>query len=167
MEELQRESSVKQIPFPQQTVYNKLSDLNNFTSALEHLNNPAARAKMQERGATEKDINQLSEQLKSITYDRDSVSCNVSPFGTLSLRIIERDEPKCIKFESVNSPVPANLWIQILPVTETKCKMRLTLRARLNAFMKGMIEPHLSEGIEKLADVLSSLPYETNNPDNV
>lgn len=163
MDEQRYESSVKQIPFPQQTVYNKLSNLNNLTAVKERLNNPDTRAKMQEQGASEQEIDQLSERLQSMTFDRDSVSCDVPPVGTLALRIIERDEPKCIKFETLNSPVPANLWIQLLPVSENTCKMKLTLGAQLNIFIKGMLEPHLSEGIEKLANILASIPYDSNN----
>ncbi len=34
-----------------------------------------------------------------------------------AMRIIEREEPKTIKFESANSPLSFNFWIQILPVT--------------------------------------------------
>ena len=79
--------------------------------------------------------------------------------GELSLRIIEREEPKCIKFEAVNSPIPANLWIQLLPVTETQCKMKLTVRAELNMFIKAMVSKPLKEGVEKLADMLAMIPY--------
>ena len=74
-------------------------------------------------------LNQLNERIQEMTFDTDSVSCNISPLGEVSLRIIEREEPKCIKFETVNSPIHLNLWIQLLPTSETACKMKLTVGA--------------------------------------
>lgn len=163
MDEQRYISNVKQISFSQQCVYSKLSDLNNLAVVRERLSDVEGRAKMQER-VGESELEELSERLKDMTFDADSVTCNVPPVGKVALRIVERDEPKCIKFESVNSPVPAVLWIQLLPVTDTTCKMRLTLGARLNMFLKGMLDQPLREGIEKLADVLASIPYEETEP---
>lgn len=107
----------------------------------------------------EDELNQLNERIQEMTFDTDSVSCNISPLGEVSLRIIEREEPKCIKFETVNSPIHLNLWIQLLPTSETACKMKLTVGADLNPFIKGMVAKPLKEGVEKLADMLAMIPY--------
>jgi hypothetical protein len=80
--------------------------------------------------------------------------------GDIKLRIINREEPKMVKFETENSPVPFNFWIQILPVTETSCKLKLTIKADLNPFIKGMVQKPLQESIEKIADVMAIIPYE-------
>jgi hypothetical protein len=66
---------------------------------------------------------------------------------------------KCIKFEGDKSPIPLNLWIQILPVNENEAKMKVTIRAEVNMFMKAMVAKPLQEGVEKLADMLSMIPY--------
>ena len=66
---------------------------------------------------------------------------------------------KCIKFATEQSPVDANLWIQVLPVSTGGSKMRLTLKADLNMMMKMMIGKKLEEGIDKFADMLAMLPY--------
>ena len=84
---------------------------------------------------------------------------NVPPVGSIRLRIVDRDEPKCIKFETEQSPVPFNFWIQILPVTDTTSKMKLTIKADLNPFIKGMVKKPLQEGIEKIADALQMIEY--------
>ena len=55
--------------------------------------------------------------------------------------------------------MPFNFWIQLLPVTEETCKMKLTLKAELNIFIKGMLQKPLQEGIEKMADVLQAIDY--------
>ena len=52
-----------------------------------------------------------------------------------------------------------NLWIQMLPVSDNQSKMKVTIRAEVNMFMKAMVSKPLQEGVEKLADMLSAIPY--------
>ena len=132
------ESGVKQIPHPQTAVYNTLSDLSNIERIKDRI--PA-------------------DQVKDLAFDRDSVSVNVAPVGSIKLRIVDRDEPKCIKFETENSPVPFNLWVQLLPVTDTTCKMRVTVKADIPLFLKPMLGNKLQDGVDKIADALAMLPY--------
>lgn len=132
------ESSIREIPYRQQSVYDMLSDLNNVEKVRDRI---------------------PEDKLKDLTFDADSISIS-SPMGAVKLHVMEREEPKCIKFETVQSPVPFNLWIQILPVTDALCKMKLTIKAELNPFIKGMVQKPLQEGIEKIADALQMIKYE-------
>ena len=100
------------------------------------------------------------DKLKDLTFDKDTISISVSPVGQISMRIVERDEPKTIKFASENSPMSFNFWIQILPVSDTASKMKLTIDADIPFFAKGMVSGPLKEGIEKIADALAMIPYE-------
>lgn len=131
------ESSVRQIPHSQQAVYNMLSDLSNIDRVKGRI--PA-------------------DKLNDLTFDADSMSIS-TPMGAVKLKIVDREEPKCIKFETEQSPLPFNFWIQILPVTDTTCKMKLTIKAELNPFIKGMVSKPLQEGIEKIADALQMINY--------
>ena len=131
------ESSVRQIPHSQQAVYNMLSDLSNIDRVKDRI--PA-------------------DKLNDLTFDADSMSIS-TPMGAVKLKIVDREEPKCIKFETEQSPIPFNFWIQILPVTDTTCKMKLTIKAELNPFIKGMVSKPLQEGIEKIADALQMINY--------
>lgn len=106
------------------------------------------------------DMDKVKDKLQSLSFDHDSLSVSVDPVGQISMRIIERDEPKTIKFESDNSPLSFNFWIQILPVTETSSKMKLTIDANIPFFAKGMVSKPLQEGIEKIADALAMIPFE-------
>ena len=142
MSKQQFESNVKPIPYAQSCVYAKLADLNNLAVIKERFNAPSVRAMMSGQVPEDK-LNQLNERIQEMTFDTDSVSCNISPLGEVSLRIIEREEPKCIKFETVNSPIHLNL----------------TVGADLNPFIKGMVAKPLKEGVEKLADMLAMIPY--------
>jgi carbon monoxide dehydrogenase subunit G len=133
------ESSVKMVPYPQQAVYNNISDLTNLE-------------KVRDRVPEDK--------VKDFSFDADTVSINVAPVGELKLRICDREEPKCVKFETVQSPVPFNVWVQVLPVDENSSKMKVTVKAELNPFIKSMVEKPLQEGVEKIADALAMVHYE-------
>ena len=132
------ESSVKQIPYPQQAVYDNISDLRNLE-------------KVRDRVPEDK--------VSDFTFDEDTVGLNVQPVGELKLRICDREEPKCVKFETVQSPVPFNVWIQVLPVDEQNSKMKVTVKAELNPFIKSMVEKPLQEAVEKIADALALVQY--------
>ena len=140
---VQFESNVKHVPYSQERVYNKLSDLNNLEGVRERLDMVKDK---------------LDGKLEDMSFDRDSITLKVQGIS-LTLRIIEREPLKCIKFEGDKSPIPLNLWIQILPVTQEEAKMKVTIRAEVNMFMKAMVSKPLQEGVEKLADMLALLPY--------
>lgn len=140
---VQFESSIKHVPYSQERVYNKLSDLNNLESVRERLD-------------LLKD--KLDGKLENMNFDTDSLTLKVQGIS-LTLRIVEREPMKCIKFEGDKSPIPLNLWIQILPVTDEAAKMKVTIRAEVNMFMKAMVSKPLQEGVEKLADMLAVIPY--------
>ena len=132
------ESSIKQVPYPQEAVYRNISDLSNLE-------------KVKDRVPEDK--------IKDFSFDEDTVTLNVQPVGELKLRICEREEPKCVKFETVQSPVPFNVWIQVLPVDEQNSKMKVTVKADLNPFIKSMVEKPLQEAVEKIADALALVQY--------
>jgi hypothetical protein len=132
------ESSVKLIPYSQEAVYRNICDLRNLE-------------KVRDRVPEDK--------VNDFAFDQDTVSLNVPPVGELKLRIVERDEPKCVKFETAQSPVPFNVWIQVLPVTETSSKMKVTVKAELNPFIKGVVAGPMQDGVEKIADALAQIEY--------
>ena len=145
------ESSVKQIPHSQRSVYAMLSDLSNIQRLKDHL---------PEEATDNDEMNKVKDKLKNLSFDQDSLSINVDPIGQVSMRIIDRDEPKMIKLESEKSPFAFKFWIQVLPVTEASSKMKLTIDADIPFFAKSMVAKPLQEGIEKVADALAMIPFE-------
>ena len=83
----QFESGVKYVPYSQEQVFNKLSDLSNLESVRD----------------------KLADKVQGMEFDSDSLSFTVQGIS-ITLRIIEREPYKCVKFESEKSPVPMNLW---------------------------------------------------------
>ena len=153
------ESSIKQIAYAQSSVYSKLSDLNNMAAVKEAIKDPARAERMKEQ-VSEEQFEKAQQQLDSLEFTADTVSMNIPPVGKMTIKIIDREPEKCVKYEAVESPVPMTLWVQILPTTDTNSKMKLTIDAKLNPFIKVMVEKPLKEGIEKLADLLAMIPYE-------
>lgn len=134
----QYESSTKHIPFPQEKVYAKLEDLNNLEGLKDKL---------------------PEDKVKDLTYSRDEATVNVPPLGNVTIKVVEREAPKCIKLEAVGSPIPVNMWIQIIPDGEEASKMRVVAKAEINFMLRSMIEKPLKDGLEKIADALSMIKY--------
>ena len=132
------ERTVKVIPYSQERVYEKLSDLSNLEVLKDRL---------------------PEDKVKDISFDSDTLSFSVAPVGQLTLKIVEREPSKCIKFETTNSPLPFNLWIQLVATTDEECKLKATIGMELNPFMKAMVQKPLQEGLEKMVDMLAMIQY--------
>ena len=154
-------SEVKKIFAPIERVYERLSDLNNLAIIQQGLDNPEAMERIKQQAGDKvspEQLEQIVEKLRSLQFDRDSVS-GQTPIGTATLRIIEREPAKTIKFAAEGMPVAANMWIQLLPQSENECAMRLTVKADLNFFIRQMVGKKLEQGVNGLAQMLASLPY--------
>ena len=132
------ESSVKVIPYSQERVYAKLSDLSNLESVKDRL---------------------PEDKVQNLSFDSDILSFNVSPVGQITLQIVERDPCKCIKLATTNSPLPFNMWIQLVETAEEECKIKLTIGMDINPFMKAMVQKPLQDGLEKMVEMLSMIQY--------
>jgi len=131
-------SETKQVPYNDDRIFAMLSDLSNLEKVKDRI---------------------PQDKIKDFEFDSDSCSLTVDPVGKITFNIVERDPNKTIKFTTTNSPVPLFLWIQLKQVAEGDTRMRLTVRADLSPFLKPMVSKPLTEGLEKIADILATLPY--------
>ena len=127
------ESSVKVIPYSQERVYAKLSDLSNLESVKDRL---------------------PEDKIQDLSFDSDTLGFSVSPVGQLTLQIVER-----IKLATTNSPLPFNMWIQLVSTAEEECKLKVTISMDINPFMKAMVQKPLQDGLEKMVEMLSMINY--------
>ncbi|MBQ9558627.1 MAG: SRPBCC family protein [Bacteroidaceae bacterium] len=156
------ESTVKKIYAPVGNVYAKLSDLSNLRAIQERLGDPNFEQVVRQQAGdkiSEEQLQQLRSVVERMQLDRDSVTVEAGPVGNVSLRVVEREDPKLVKFQTENSPVAGNLWIQLLPAADGTTAMKVTLGADLNFFLKQMLKGKLKDGVERLADMLAMLPY--------
>ena len=132
------ESSVKVISYSQERVYSKLSDLSNLEAIKER---------------------RPQDKVQDLSFDSDTLSFSVSPIGQLTLQIVEREPSKCIKLATTNSPIPFNMWIQLVATGEEECKVKVTIGMDINPFMKAMVQKPLQEGLEKMVEMLAVINY--------
>ncbi|MBR3717971.1 MAG: SRPBCC family protein, partial [Bacteroidaceae bacterium] len=96
-------SSEKEITAPQRVVFDVLSNVDNLTRLKERI---------------------PEDQLKDIVIGEDSISYK-SPMGMVTLKLVEKEPNKTIKYSTVQSPLPFDMWVQLLPITGSQCKMRV------------------------------------------
>ncbi len=149
------ESQIKQVPYTQSAVYAKISDLTNLAVIRERINDPNVQAQIP---ADKRD--EVRRAIEQMEFTTDTVSGPVGPIGTIAVKIAEREPEKCVKFESTNSPVSFKLWIQVLPTSEISSKIKVTIDADINFFMKQVLDKPLKQGVDKFADMLAMIPYE-------
>ena len=131
-------SEIKAIPFNEDRIFNMLSDLSN----LEKVKDRIPQDKIQE-----------------FEFDKDSCSFSVTPVGKITFQIVEREPYKTVKFTTANSPIPLYLWIQLKQIEENDTRMKLTVRADLNPFLKQMVSKPLQDALDKISTILAVLPY--------
>lgn len=141
-------SEVKNINHNQEIVYSFLSDFNKLGQYF-----------------NEYTLAQISQQLPSnkiadIKCDTDSITFILSNNSEGGIRIIDREFPKTVKMTGYGQiPFAMYIWIQILPVSPYQSKIRVTLHAELNMMMKMVAGKKLKEGVDKIAEALSVIPY--------
>ena len=151
------ESEVKMVPQATcEQIYQKLANLETFRPVLESAaDNPVIKQKLQEAG---QDPSQL-DKLKDVQLTNDSVSIPAPMIGSLTLTIVDREENRCVKMETTDSPLQATLWIQMLPVSAGGAKIKCTLKAELNMMMKMMIGKKLDGNLRISGKELCDFPH--------
>ncbi|MDD4632222.1 MAG: SRPBCC family protein [Proteiniphilum sp.] len=132
-------SDVKIIPYSNTEVFRVLSDLSKLESLKSRIPN---------------------DTLRDFTFDADRVSFKVDPIGKVSFLVEEREPDKLIKFKSEKLPFDIFIWIQLVSKAENDTRLRLTLRADLNPFIRGMAEKPIREVVDKISEALAHLPYD-------
>ncbi len=131
-------SDIKTIPYNKERIFNVLSDLSNLERVKDKI---------------------PQDKISDFSFDTDSCSFSVSPVGNIKFSIIEREPCDTIKFAADQSPVEVLMWIQLKETGPEETKMKLTVKAQLNPFIKPMVSKPLQDGVNKIADVLANVPY--------
>lgn len=131
-------SEIKTIPYADAEVYAVLSDLNNLELAKDRI---------------------PQDKVKDFSFDTDSCTVSVDPVGKIKFVVVEREPNKTIKFQAEQLPFGVNMWIQLKASGETETKLKMTIKAELNAFIAPMVSKPLQAGLDKVAELLSKLPY--------
>lgn len=100
------------------------------------------------------------DKITEFTFNEDSVSFRVDPIGKVTFLVVEREPNKLVKFRSDKLPFDVFLWIQLVSKAERDTRLRMTVKADLNPFIKGMVEKPMKEAVDKISDMLAQLPYD-------
>jgi hypothetical protein len=150
------ESEVKNVAQPQQQLYERFSNLRNLEGIKERLSDPAVQERMAAELPADK-LEQARQQFQNVEFTEDAILLT-TPVGKITFRVVEREEPKLVKMGSEGSPIPLTIWIQMLPTDAYSSKLRVTVGAEVNMFMKGMVAKPLQQAADGLANILSVLP---------
>jgi hypothetical protein len=131
-------SEVKVVPHNHQTIFDILSDF----SRLEKIKDKIPQDK-----------------ISDFSFDKDYCAFSVSPIGKIKFVVVERDPFKTVKFAAEQIPFETNLWIQLKEKDTDNTYLKLTVKAELNPFLKPMVSKPLQEALDKMTDILTTLPY--------
>jgi carbon monoxide dehydrogenase subunit G len=145
-------SDVKMINYPVEKVYEKLSNLENLNKLMD----PEKLKEIREKVPNAPDL-----KLDNFQATKDECSFSINPIGKVGFQIVEREINKTIKLQgSETLPLKVNLWIQLLSVEQDSCKIRLTVHADMNPMIKMMVNKHLKEGVDKIAEAMTKIPFD-------
>ena len=133
------ESAVQTLHGSQHDVYEKISDLRHWDA-------------LKDRLAQDK---QLQDKVRDWTCDADTCSFSIEPVGRITLRIVDREPDKTVKFGADNLPVAFNLWIQLKENAAGETLMKITLKADLPFMLKTMLGGKLQQGIVQMGEMLA------------
>ena len=90
-------SQIRTIPHNDERIFSMLSDLSNLERV---------KARIPE------------DKIKRFSFSNDRCCIEIDPVGKVEFQIVDREPNKTIKFETVQSPVPLSMWIQLKQVAE-------------------------------------------------
>jgi carbon monoxide dehydrogenase subunit G len=130
------ESKTGLIPFPDNRIYNFLSNFDNFRHLI-----PANK-------------------VQDWQSDESSCSFSVPPVGRLGIKIVEKEPFNLIKLSSLEkSTFVFTFWVQLKKESENETNVKLSLAAELNPMLEMMARKPLQEFLDKLVDQLEKIKY--------
>ncbi len=98
------------------------------------------------------------ENLNKVKFEDDGISID-SPMGAMKLSVSESVEPSLVKYVAQSSPVPFGLTVNLEAIDEERTNAIAEINIELPMMLRGMIGGKLTEGAQKLGEVLTKLPY--------
>lgn len=136
-------SDTKIIQYSVTDVFSVLSDLNNLELVKEHI---------------------PQDKIDEFSFDKDSCTISVNPIGKVRFVVTERVENSLIRLQAEQVPFATSMSLKLDTVGDNT-QLELLVDADLNPFIKPMVSKPLQQGLDKIAEMLASLPYHNlNNP---
>ena len=157
------ESQIYTVNATQQHAYERMANLKNFEALRQIMEQPEfverlmANVPAEHAGkVTPEKIEEVRRQFVNVVFSEDAVSFD-SKLGLITLAITEREEPKLVKLQGVGTPIDVTLWVQLLPLGAYQSKMKVTIGADVNFFIRKMVEKYLKQAPDGIASFLCYL----------
>ena len=157
------ESQIYTVNATQQHAYERMANLKNFEALRQIMEQPEfverlmANVPAEHAGkVTPEKIEEVRRQFENVVFSEDAVSFD-SNLGLITLAITEREEPKLVKLQGVGTPIDVTLWVQLLPLGAYQSKMKVTIGADVNFFIRKMVEKYLKQAPDGIASFLCYL----------
>ena len=157
------ESQIYTVNATQQHAYERMANLKNFEALRQIMEQPEfverlmANVPAEHAGkVTPEKIEEVRRQFENVVFSEDAVSFD-SKLGLITLAITEREEPKLVKLQGVGTPIDVTLWVQLLPLGAYQSKMKVTIGADVNVFIRKMVEKYLKQAPDGIASFLCYL----------
>ena len=139
-------SSEVSLHAPAETVYAKLSNLENLRSLLDKV--PADQIPEDKR-----------QMFDSIHITPDAISVPGGPVGALTFRVKEKEEPSLIKLEGEGAPVAMSLTMHITPDGEDHSRAQAVIDIAIPPMLKPMVNGPLQQMADQFSQVLKAIPF--------
>ena len=126
-----------------EAIYRKISDLTNLEEVQQLLE--------------EKQV-----KVVSLSSDRCEVQAQVMKFpADIALVVSERIPTEEVRYQVEHEMMPANVSIRITPQETGGSSIVVSMDAKVNPFIAGMVRPRLEEAVQFIAQMLGQLRYES------
>lgn len=129
-----------------ETVFNKLSNLNNLKNLLNNV--PADRVPEDKR-----------EMFENLKITEDSIQIPGGPMGSLTLKMVEKIEPKLIKLAGEGLPIALSLAMNIEPEGENSSSANVDIDIDIPAMLKPMIGGQIQKMASQFGDMLGAISF--------
>ncbi len=125
-----------------EAIYRKISDLTNL-----------------------EELHQLLEEkqvkVSSLTSDRCEVQAQVMKFSAdLALVVSERIPTEEVRYQIEHDMLPAKVSIRLTPQESEGSTLVVSMEAKVNPFIAGMVQPRLEEAVQYIANMLGQIRYD-------
>ena len=134
------------LPYPAQTVYDRLSDLDGLSSLIKSV-------------PTDKIPEQQRQMLEQVQVTSDTISFPAGPVGNITLKVVQRQAPDYIRLEGVGTPVPMSMALNVVPLSADTCEAYVEIDVSVPAMLKPMVNKPLQQMADQFGHMLRQMPF--------
>lgn len=145
-------SDVKHISASADTVYERLSNLENLRSFIDKIPEDKIPA-------------DKLEAIKQMELTADSITVPGGPTGAITLNIVERVPGSLIVLKPDAIPMELKLELRIDSVSDDESTLQVVIVADIPMMLRPMVKGPFNQLVTQFADMLGSIPYNSSSTD--